>query len=280
LFLLLLFYSANCHGVTTSSGSEDVHVVKLLRDFRDTSQRIPFQIDNQGFLLSIQGHPSYHASLVWFNRDSAFNINRINIKMMNPSMSSSDHPSTICQLQQTDGEDSQFRTFKVNHSWNTRHTTHIGIHFRIFTSDNAEGFASHQLVDLRHSLCMSSLLTKKILTDVQFQVGGEIIPAHRSVIAARSPVLADLLSRKFDEHHEEDEETELVVAIPSVQPDIFRALLRFIYTRSIETIIPQKAQQLGAAAEEFQVKTLASLCRAAANGPSDYEDVLTAALFD
>ncbi|KAG8087887.1 hypothetical protein GUJ93_ZPchr0010g10499 [Zizania palustris] len=60
-------------------------------------------------------------------------------------------------------------------------------------------------------------------TDVSFVVGGEKFPAHRAVLAARSPVfLAQLLGNMS--------ESTSRITLRDIEPATFRALLRFIYT--------------------------------------------------
>ncbi|KAL5230057.1 hypothetical protein ABZP36_028833 [Zizania latifolia] len=60
--------------------------------------------------------------------------------------------------------------------------------------------------------------------DVSFVVGGENFPAHRAVLAARSPVFrAGLLGNM-------SESTSSRITLRDIEPATFRALLRFIYT--------------------------------------------------
>lgn len=172
------------------------------------------------------------------------------------------------------GTNSQTKAFSGELPFAVTVKTDSAIDFKIFTTDTAEGFSVHQLIDVRHSPDLSSLLVNQNLTNVRFQVGDEVIPAHRSVIAARSPVLATLLSA----HFEDKERSKGAISIPSVQPDVFRALLRFLYSGNRVNTVTDR-HQLGAAAEEFQVLTLASLCRAAASGPSNYEGLINNASF-
>jgi speckle-type POZ protein len=61
-------------------------------------------------------------------------------------------------------------------------------------------------------------------SDVSFVVGGEKFAAHRAVLAARSPVFrAQLFGCMSDA-------TSSCIMLQDMEPAIFRALLRFIYT--------------------------------------------------
>ncbi|CAO2163972.1 unnamed protein product [Urochloa humidicola] len=65
--------------------------------------------------------------------------------------------------------------------------------------------------------------------DVVFTVGGEVFPAHKLVLAIRSPVFkAQLL------HGQMKEETKAhYVPVEDMQPVVFKALLNFIYTDAL-----------------------------------------------
>lgn len=91
-------------------------------------------------------------------------------------------------------------------------------------------------------------------TDFEFLVNGKIFPAHRAIIAARSPVLADLLS-----HSEVD-----FLRIDDIDSHVFEHFLHFIYTGRL-TISASHAQ-LQMAAERYQIETLQKICQEAARG--------------
>ena len=69
------------------------------------------------------------------------------------------------------------------------------------------------------------LLEKKVGADVTFEVGGEPFAAHRCVLAARSKVFMAQLFGPMTEGT-----TSSVIQIEDMEPKVFAALLRFIYT--------------------------------------------------
>jgi speckle-type POZ protein len=72
------------------------------------------------------------------------------------------------------------------------------------------------------------LLDQKVGSDVTFQVGGEIFEAHKIILAARSPVF------KAQFYGQMIEARMGRVTIKDMEPVIFKALLRFIYTGSVD----------------------------------------------
>ncbi|CAL4997574.1 unnamed protein product [Urochloa decumbens] len=72
----------------------------------------------------------------------------------------------------------------------------------------------------------AKLLDEKIGADVAFSVGGETFTAHKNVLAIRSPVFRAELYGPVSEG-------TALITIEDMQPDVFRTLLRFIYTDSL-----------------------------------------------
>lgn len=110
----------------------------------------------------------------------------------------------------------------------------------------------YELVDL---LCMAHLwfaARRRQFTDFEFLVQGKVFPAHRVVLAARSPVLANLLSQSGVDF----------LRIEDMDVPIFEHFLHFIYTGRLTTSAADA--QLLMAAERYQIDTLKSLCQDAA----------------
>uniref|UniRef100_A0A0E0M7V6 BTB domain-containing protein n=1 Tax=Oryza punctata TaxID=4537 RepID=A0A0E0M7V6_ORYPU len=93
-------------------------------------------------------------------------------------------------------------------------------------TDAAAAVASFVYVpptDLGHHL--GALLSSTVGADVTFQVGTRRFVAHRCVLAARSPVFEAELYGPMEERN-----TERVIQIYDMEPEVFEALLDFIYT--------------------------------------------------
>ncbi|XP_066325769.1 BTB/POZ and MATH domain-containing protein 1-like [Miscanthus floridulus] len=97
--------------------------------------------------------------------------------------------------------------------------------------------------------------------DVTFSVGGETFTAHKIVLAMRSPVLKAELFGQMKEAKEQ------LVTIQDMQPDVFRALLHFIYTDSLPDMDDQDGegnremiQHLLVAADRYAVDRMKLVC--------------------
>lgn len=112
----------------------------------------------------------------------------------------------------------------------------------------------YELVDL---LCMAQFWVaarRRQFTDFEFLVKGKVFSAHRAILAARSSVLANLLSQSGVDF----------LCIEDTDANVFEHFLHFIYTGRL-TISGNNAQLL-TLAERFQIDTLKSLCKNAAQG--------------
>ena len=69
--------------------------------------------------------------------------------------------------------------------------------------------------------CMTYMFDNEVFCDVEFKVGeeGELIKAHKLLLASRSPVFEGMLFGKL-------QETKSPMMIPDVDPAVFKALLR------------------------------------------------------
>uniref|UniRef100_A0A0D9X5K1 BTB domain-containing protein n=1 Tax=Leersia perrieri TaxID=77586 RepID=A0A0D9X5K1_9ORYZ len=74
------------------------------------------------------------------------------------------------------------------------------------------------------------LLEPKETCDVRFSVGGETFDAHRAILAIRSPVF---MAELFGPMRKKGTKS---IVVKDMQPDVFRAMLRFIYTDSLDTV--------------------------------------------
>ena len=227
------------------------------------------------------GFKASGVSVVCFQRENSVNISRIECLVYATESNYYGNTSSYVikkfplQLKPNKSGDgaTQLKTYEASFSnVNTFVNETAPVQFRIFTTDNVQGYATPQLIDSRFSEDLSSLLNNQVLSNVQFKVDEQLIPAHRAVIAARSSVLAALIK----EHFAKEEKSRGSINITSMQPKMFRALLQFIYTGNVFTY----NRHLGAVAEEYKVLTLTSLCKAASKGSSNFEELLKSALLE
>ena len=98
----------------------------------------------------------------------------------------------------------------------------------------------------------AKLLEDKVNSDVHLKVKDEDVPAHKLILAARSPVFAamfqnDMLESKTNE-----------VEIADVEPVVLKALLEFIYTG--DCVVGNLAEGLFRAADKYNIKDLKEMC--------------------
>ncbi|KAF8658671.1 hypothetical protein HU200_059145 [Digitaria exilis] len=111
------------------------------------------------------------------------------------------------------------------------------------SEDDAAARAASDAVDARPSVPSSDLhqqfgelLRSQKGADITFIVAGESIPAHRSVLAARSSVfMAELFG-------DMKEKASPCVEIKDIEVEVFRAMLHFVYTDTVPEL-DQKDEQ-------------------------------------
>ena len=90
--------------------------------------------------------------------------------------------------------------------------------------------------------------------DVTFIVQGQPIKAHKNILSVRS----QYFQRMFDSDVEENIKDE--VKVPDVEPEIFRGLLRFLYSGLAPENVTDKALDLLLAADKYGVDGLKQIC--------------------
>ncbi|KAJ4750335.1 BTB/POZ and MATH domain-containing protein 1 [Rhynchospora pubera] len=105
---------------------------------------------------------------------------------------------------------------------------------------------------------IGKLLESSETTDVTFIVENQSFSCHRSILAARSPVLkAELFGNMV-------EATQKHIKIEDIRPEVFKAMLHFMYTDSLrcdsETVSEEMAQHLFVAADRYAIEGLKALC--------------------
>ncbi|TVU20714.1 hypothetical protein EJB05_30307, partial [Eragrostis curvula] len=108
---------------------------------------------------------------------------------------------------------------------------------------------------------LGHLLASKEDADVEIEVGGERFPAHRLVLAARSPVF---MAQLFGSMKVPD--TTKVIRVHDMEPRVFDALLTFMYTDAWPEHLqeegdePAIAQHLLVAADRYGLQRLKLMC--------------------
>ncbi|KAF3323062.1 BTB/POZ and MATH domain-containing protein 2-like protein [Carex littledalei] len=92
--------------------------------------------------------------------------------------------------------------------------------------------------------------------DVTFEVEGERISAHRFMLAARSPVFEAELHGPFAESN-----SICVINIHDMKAEVFKALLRFIYTDDFEPPSDELVQDLFVASDRYNLQMLKAKCQ-------------------
>ncbi|KAF8673380.1 hypothetical protein HU200_048943 [Digitaria exilis] len=98
--------------------------------------------------------------------------------------------------------------------------------------------------EMERHLC--HLLSSGEGADVAFEVGGETVPAHRTILAARSPVFkAELFGPARPSG-------VVCVWVDGIEADAFKAMLHFVYTDSL----PEVVEEDGAGGEAKKATTM------------------------
>ncbi|KAL6643070.1 hypothetical protein ACP70R_021251 [Stipagrostis hirtigluma subsp. patula] len=112
------------------------------------------------------------------------------------------------------------------------------------------------------NLHLGDLLETGKGADVTFQVGGETFRAHRCVLAARSAVFDAELFGPMKEGTD-----TAIIHVDDMEPEVFRALLSFVYTDELpdrRRLTKQKeaamAQHLLVAADRYDLQRLKLIC--------------------
>nr|BAK03621.1 predicted protein [Hordeum vulgare subsp. vulgare] len=126
------------------------------------------------------------------------------------------------------------------------------------------------------------LLEKGEGADIVFEVEGEVFPAHKIVVAGRSPVFkAQLFGPMSDEAKQR-------IVVEDMQPAVFKALLRFIYTDSLPSMEnldgdegKEMVKHLLVAADRYAMERMKVMCESILCKSLDVENVTaTLALAD
>lgn len=121
---------------------------------------------------------------------------------------------------------------------------------------------------------LESLLESQEGCDVSFDVGGDIVYAHKVILAARSPVFKALFYGPMRDRREGR------LPVTDIEPHIFRSLIRFVYSDALPeggpfALTPLLAQHLLAAADKYALDRLRLMCEAKLCETVDADTVAT-----
>jgi speckle-type POZ protein len=121
-------------------------------------------------------------------------------------------------------------------------------------------------------LHFGDLLSSKACVDVEFRVAGETFSAHRSVLAARSPVFRAQFCGPIRSSTE-------AIRIDDMEARVFSALLSFIYTDALPEMKQDEesamAQHLLVAADKYGLDRLKLICEDKLSSDIDTSSVAT-----
>ena len=157
-------------------------------------------------------------------------------------------------------DDGSLQLFTVNLAKQFNGTCETFV-FRIHIEGSVPGY-SYQLADrlAKEQLWAAVTGKNKNLVDVEIVVKGKTFSVHKAILAARSPVFANEFANKKQASTNDPQK----IQINGVEPAAVEQFLHFIYTgESTGTLANEELLKL---ADDYQLKTLASLCRTALKG--------------
>lgn len=131
----------------------------------------------------------------------------------------------------------------------------VTIIFGIHIIETTEHYG-YQLADVLLKEQLWSAARHKQFADVEFVVKNHLYWAHQVIVAARSPVLATILTSK---EFQCGSERVVRIKIEDTDPDVFEDFLRFLYTGEFN--VNADCYQLMKVADRYQVVTLKLLCQ-------------------
>lgn len=129
------------------------------------------------------------------------------------------------------------------------HSLHIELDLLV---DNTPHFEIDQLTlmsDQFHQLFLS-----QDACDVTFILGQEKIMAHSVILTTRVPYYKKLLSSGMKESHSRE------IEINGISAEVFKALLKFIYSAKLPLKLENIAQELMLAADLYDIESLKQAC--------------------
>merc|ERR1719348_39746 len=115
---------------------------------------------------------------------------------------------------------------------------------------------------------LETAFTNMELSDVQLRCGGQVFDCHQFMLSARSPVFRAMFQSNMME-----KETGKV-DVKDLHPDVLAEMLSFIYTGKTPNL-HKLAEGLLAAADQYQLEQLKSVCEKSLNSRLNVENCLS-----
>ncbi|GIX85981.1 speckle-type POZ protein [Caerostris extrusa] len=101
---------------------------------------------------------------------------------------------------------------------------------------------------------LESLYTESINCDVNLRVETEIIPVHKAILSARSPVFRAMFS------HDIKENASGFIDINDMDMKTLRLVLMYMYTNTLQDLDGTNVQKLYMAADKYELSSLKEQC--------------------
>lgn len=98
------------------------------------------------------------------------------------------------------------------------------------------------------------MYTSSLHTDINLQVGDEVVRVHKSLLCARSPVFAKIFKSPMEENKNN------TIAIPDIEVIVLKDLVEFLYTGNLRSDDFETVYALYYAADKYDVSSLRETC--------------------
>ncbi|XP_008560580.1 speckle-type POZ protein [Microplitis demolitor] len=131
----------------------------------------------------------------------------------------------------------------------------IGVDLVVYDDDQVSSLIENKFKFSKHRIVddLEELFASKLKSDVVLIVNDKRIKAHKSILIARSPVLAAMFMHNTVENKNSE------INIVDLKAEIIEKMIKFIYTDKVENI-DDDAEYLLEAADKYQVQMLKELC--------------------
>ncbi len=220
------------------------------------SDEIPLEGNSQILCLGVKSH-SFHQVLYLVAKSGyPFTTEIVEVFFDTCSSSALDQRKQMTRVAGDEGQNHQVFSYEIMTEWKTPMMLTLWITLRQSVDEYSFQFGDTLLTDQLWSAAKS-----RNLTDIEIRVlkpGGlstssadrVTFYAHRSVLAARSPVFAKLIEKPL---------VSSAIDIDQVEPAVFKNLLNFIYTGRLSTHCGLADLQI--LADRYQISTLQKMLR-------------------